>query len=209
MKKRVYIGVNGIRCPPGDPQNWNGMMVDWIHRNTNDRAVMFEYYCDVIWRAFFQKSRAEKLAAKIEAYAGDEIILVGHSNGTDLILKALALMNWPRIEEIHLVSAACEADFKLNGLNGALKRKDIGVVHVWMSGRDSALQLANCWLGRLLGYGVLGLTGPKNVDPEIESHRIVPTLWSARDHSDCFKPYCFGETMRGFCTSVLPMGEKP
>lgn len=198
MKKRVYIFVNGIMCRPGDAHGWNGRAVTWIHLNTGDRAEKLEYFCDPIGRAFFQKQRAEKLAELLTKYAGWEIILVGHSNGTDLILKALALLNWPPIKVVHLVSAACEADFTKNGLSQALMLKDIGSVHVWMSGRDSALHLAKCELGRWLGYGTLGIDGPKNVRESVKD-LVMPHRWPALDHSDCFKPYNFDTTMRGFC----------
>lgn len=197
MKRRIYIFVNGIMCRPGDAQNWNGRAVTWCQKNTTSASVMVEYFCTPLGRAFFQKHRAEKVAAVIEEFLDWEIVLVGHSNGTDLILKALALMDWPRIEAVHLVSAACEEDFSLNGLNDALERDRIGHVHVWMSGRDSALHVAKCRIGRWLGYGVLGLDGPKNRSAPAFSKTTV-TAWPSRDHSDCFKPYSFPETMRGF-----------
>jgi hypothetical protein len=197
MKRRVYIFVNGIMCRPGDAQNWNMRGVTWIHLHSSARAVMFEYFCTPWGRVVGQKVRAEKLAALIEDYADWEIILVGHSNGTDLILRALSLMEWPVVAAVHLVSAACEKDFKLNGLNDALERDRIGHVTVWMSGRDSALHVAKCRVGRWLGYGVLGLDGPANRS-EVALAKSTVVRWGARDHSDCFKPYAFSETMRGF-----------
>lgn len=197
MKKRIYIFVNGILTRPGDSRNWNLRAVNWIHLNTVDRANLVEYFCTPIGRAFGQKHRAEKLAYCLAQYADWEIILVGHSNGCDVILRALALLEWPRIEAVHLVSAACDEDFRVNGLNDALETDRIGRVFVWMSGRDSALHVARCWLGRMLGYGTLGLDGPQNVTEPARS-RLTVNKWPARDHSDCFKPYCFSDTMRGF-----------
>jgi pimeloyl-ACP methyl ester carboxylesterase len=208
MKRRVYIFVNGIMCRPGDANGWNGRAVTWLHLNSGDRAEKLEYFCSPIGRAFFQKNRAEKLAQLIERYAGWEIVLVGHSNGTDLILEALALMDWPRIEAVHLVSGACEEDFALNGLNEALEKDRIGRLFVWMSGRDSALHVAKCRLGKFLGYGVLGLVGPKNVSLAA-MQKLAIHRWPALDHSDCFKPYNFDTTMRGFIAGLAALGLKP
>lgn len=191
-QKRIYIFVNGIMCRPGDSHNWNSRAVTWIHRHTGDRAEKLEYFCGPVSRAFFQKWRAEKLANLIRKYEGWEIVLVGHSNGTAIILLTLALMEWPQIKTVHLVSAACERDFKKNGLNAAITNQRIGKVFVWMSGKDSALHVAKRKIGRLLGYGTLGLDGPKDA---IDASVI---LWAARDHSDCFKSYNFEATMRGF-----------
>jgi pimeloyl-ACP methyl ester carboxylesterase len=198
LKRRIYIFVNGIMCRPGDAQNWNARAVNWIHLNTEDRAVMVEYFFTPFSRILRAKSVAEKVAEVLEAYHGWEIFLVGHSNGCAEILEALALMDWPRIEALHLVSAACEADFDRNGLKFAFARRAIGAVRVWMSGRDSALHLVKCKLGRLLGYGALGVDGPRGADELLADRRVAVTVWSTRDHSDCFKPYAFSETMRGF-----------
>jgi hypothetical protein len=226
MKKRIYIFINGIMCRPGDSHNWNARAVEWIHEHTGHRGDMVEYFCTIVGRAFFEKTLAEKLAEKISEYVrmGYEVILVGHSNGTALILKALGLLDWPEMVAVHLISAACEEDFEKNGLNFALKNGRVGKVCVWMSGHDSALHVAKCRVGRWLGYGVLGLDGPQNVT-EIPDHLTTPELWKpatiiaapntyymaggrvqvtkwpTRDHSDCFKPYNFNETLRAIANN--------
>lgn len=191
----IYIYVNGIMNFPGGSKNWNGRAVTWTHINTEAKAEKIEYFCGPVGRAFGQKERAEKLAATLSFYKGWKIILIGHSNGTDVILKALAQLEWPRVEALHLVSAACEADFYKNGLNEAMMKGLVGRVYVYLGGKDMALKAAHSIFGRLLGYGTLGLTGPKNVSAMVKA-AVTVTTWGEYGHSDCFDDKNFDGTMR-------------
>lgn len=199
MKKKIFICVNGIENRPADARNWNGRAVTWIHIHTDVCAEKFEYFCSALGRGWGQKKRAEHLASMIRYYINDgwEVVLIGHSNGCDVILESLGLLGWPRIEVLNLVSAACERDFNINGLNDALNRNRIGTVNVYCGGKDRALGLvARLWLARRLGYGDLGLGGPVNDDKAlVAAKRINTTVWPDLDHSDCWKDYLFDATM--------------
>jgi hypothetical protein len=164
MKKKIYILVNGILNFPGDAKDWNALGVTFIHLAGAGMAEKLEYFCGPVSRAFGQDHRANKLADLIHQYAdaGFEIVLVGHSNGCDVILDSLKQLMWPVVSELHLFSGACEADYNKNGLNKAIQEKTVGKVFVYVAGKDVWLRAANCFAGRLLGYGVLGLNGPLN-----------------------------------------------
>lgn len=198
MKKSVIIFVNGILTFPGDTRDWNYRAVVWAHLKTELHAQAVEYFCGPIGRAFGQRKRAAKIVELLQAYADWDIILVGHSNGCAVILKALAsTLVYPHIKAIHLVSGACEADFVRNGLNEAIEDGRVGFVGVYCGGKDLALRLASRWLGRALGYGVLGLHGPRNVSPNARDS-VGELTWPSFGHSDCWLPEHFDRTMKHF-----------
>ncbi len=166
MKKRIYIFINGVRVKPGNTRNWNSRAVTWTHNFTDARAEEVEYYSLAILRPFHQGSRAARLIDKLRSYdtAVWDIILVGHSNGCDVILDAMQKLEWKvAVKEIHFISAACTADFSGTGLNDALFASIVGEVFIYIAKRDIALLMAHTFLGRILGYGTLGITGPVNM----------------------------------------------
>ncbi len=197
MNPRVHIFVNGILTFPGSSRNWTGRAVTWTHLNTEARAEKVEYFCGPIGRALGQRERAEKFAATLQHYQGWQAIAVGHSNGADVILDGLRLAAWPRLEELHLVCGACEADFNTNGLNLALLNDRIGKVFVYIGDRDQALRLAHTLPAQLLGYGVLGLHGPRNVRANVRD-RVGELHWPDYGHSDCWHDDHFAQTMKHF-----------
>jgi hypothetical protein len=126
------------------------------------------------------------LHTRAPATEASGVVLVGHSNGAEVICRALreveigtrgssSLQGRHPVAEVHLIAPACEADFDRNGLNAALEYGRVGAVHVYMSGQDRALRLARWsrrlfgWLG--LGYGDLGLRGPVNAAGRVFAHR--------------------------------------
>lgn len=205
MKPQVFIFINGIMNLPGEALNWNDRAVTWTHvnRSVNAKLLMVaekvEYFCGPIGRAFGQDQRAKKLTRMLGFYLGWDIVLVGHSNGAAVILDALEMAGWPRIEEVHFVSGACEADFDRNGLNDALSRNRIGKVTVYCGGKDGAMRYARSWFARLLGYGTLGLHGPRNVAASIsKAGRVATFLWRSFGHSTCWNEDHFDATMSYF-----------
>jgi len=160
--KTIFIYVNGILTRPGSADNWNGKAVTWTHLHTSHRAEKIEYYVGPISRVLGQKKRSAKLAKTLRFYDRDDwrIVLVGHSNGGNVICNALKESTrsvLDRIDAIHLIAPASEADFDKNGLNF------VGApVRVYIGTRDSALKISSSF-GRLLGYGSLGKDGPQNV----------------------------------------------
>lgn len=194
MAKRVYIYVNGIMTWPGDSKNWNERATTWTHLYTDARAEKLEYFSlPTLSRMIWQRDRMKKLATKMTFYqsCGWLVNLVGHSNGCDVIIDALRYMEWPKVGEVHLFSAACSADFEKLGVTQAQKRGQIEQVYCYCSGSDKALWLAGK-LGGVFGYGTLGLTGPKNHDEDSTS--VIRR--GEFGHSDWFEDATFEETMR-------------
>lgn len=203
--KKLTIYVPGIMNFPNQSAEWNNKATIWSDLNIKPevcrRSHSVEYFCGPVGRAFGQKKRAQKVVEILSAYKDYEVTLVGHSNGAAVILAALdAGIIYPTIRAIHLVSAACEADFEKNGLNDAIEDDKVGVVHVYCGGKDWALRIARHWWARCLGYGTLGLHGAKNVRAinknSVVEHRDAP--WSDYGHSTCFEPARFDRTMRNF-----------
>lgn len=197
MKLGVNIYVPGILTVPGDADNWSGRAVTRTHNVTERRAEKVEYFSSVLTRPLFQRTRAEKLARTIDYYFDWDRRLIGHSNGCDVILDALKLRGWPRVEELHLVCAACEADFNKNGLNEAILSRCVGRVFVYIAEKDQALRWARTLPGKLFGFGTLGLSGPVNEAPETND-RVAQLEWPNLGHSDCWSDKLFERTMRHF-----------
>jgi len=161
--RRVYLYINGILTKPGKSENWNGKATTWTHLHTDDYAEKVEYYAGPISRAFGrgQMRRAEKLTRTIYHYvrSGWEVVLVGHSNGGNVIHNAIPMLTTKMrkaIKHVHLIAPASPADFEVNGLNHLN-----APVTVWRAGNDKALKMAKA-VGWLVGFGTLGLDGPRN-----------------------------------------------
>lgn len=195
----VYIVVNGILASPGDARGWTDRAVTWLHNEAevNVQAEKFEYFASALTRRIRQQAHAEDLAALIRRYSGREIHLVGHSNGCDLILRALRLTT-TGVRSVHLIAAACDEDFDRNGLNEDLVSGQLGNVHVYTSPDDGVLKWAARpsrwllgWAG--LGYGLLGLVGPKfEARPELVTRDDRPGY----GHSTWFSDEHFVETFK-------------
>lgn len=197
--KRIYIFINGINTFPGGSKNWTGRATTWINSLTEYKAEKLEYFCSVITRAFHNKKRAKKLYRTLQYYQGWEIVLVGHSNGCDVILDTLNYYtDWPNIKHIHFISGAGEANFDKNGLNNFIRSGRVGGCNVYVSGRDLPLRIAHTVFGKLLGYGVLGLKGAYNVAEDIKDK--VTTYWDVPwknyGHSTAFSDKNFDNTMK-------------
>ena len=166
--RHVLVFINGILTAPGDSDGWTDRAVTWSHLHTHFRAEKLEYFTGALTRRLRQQGRAEKFSRMLERYAaaGFTFSLVGHSNGCDLCLRIARLLAGSRtIRHLHLVAAAAEADFDRNGLNELLADGTVGRVQIYASTADRALGFAKLtsrplgWFG--LGYGSLGLTGPR------------------------------------------------
>lgn len=202
----VFIFVNGILSDPGAHDGWTDRAVSWVHRNTVHQAEKFEYHSRALTRRLRQQLHANALRALLRGYSDRIIHLAGHSNGSDIILRALDGL-FMRVATVHLISGACEASFTKNKLNGALLDARIGQVYVYVAGSDRAMRWARLsqrlfgWLG--LGYGTLGLAGPLEVDPALQDmvRRGVVTIWEREfGHSTWFDKDHFETTMRRITT---------
>lgn len=171
VPKVVFIFVNGIMTFPGASDNWNGRATSWALQRGR-LAEKCEYFVGPISRMFGQWSRAKKLAKTMRFYysRGFKMVLVGHSNGCDVIHKALVRSEWPEVMSLHLIAAASEADFQKTGYNEALRTNRIGEIHCYVGTRDKALWFASrSWLARGIGYGSLGQDGPRKLASDVES----------------------------------------
>lgn len=177
-RRTCYIAINGIRSNPGESDGWTDRFVTWINTRLPDGVVAekFEYYTSALLRGMRQRQRADEISKKVGYYrrAGYRLVLVGHSNGCDLIARVLEACG-AEIDAAHLISpAADEEDFAEAIREGLIRR-----IHIYGSRHDGALRFAAAtrpligWLG--LGYGSLGLRGR-------EFAALFPEV--VQDHSD-------------------------
>lgn len=196
MSKTVYIFVNGIMTLPGCSDNWNSKAVTHFILRAQFAEKLEYFTAPFLTRRLLQKRRAAKLRLKLQYYTNEDwnIILVGHSNGGDVILDTLKDAGWPRIKAIHFIAGACEADFGENGLNDAMRTGRIGEVFVHIGERDIPLKLAGTLLGMISGYGQLGRTGPMRVHPGVDN-RVHVKRYPEYGHSTFFSDENFESTM--------------
>lgn len=169
MNKTIYIFVNGILTFPGLSHNWNRRAVTRFMAEFGLMAESLEYLVFAVTRFLFTRYRAEKLAAKIKHYrrCGYKVVLVGHSNGANVIFNALRMFDRDdpnyvdRVESVHLFSPACSCDCDETGINLLIQSKRLGAVYLNRAGSDLALLFAG-WVGWIVGYGSLGRNGFKN-----------------------------------------------
>jgi predicted alpha/beta hydrolase family esterase len=192
-----FIFINGILSDPGKADGWTDRAVTWVHTHSQDRAEKFEYLSGVLTRRLRLNKWAANLARLISRYSGQEVVLVGHSNGCELICRALDLCG-VRVNEVHLISGACDACFRKNGLNAAMERGQVGRITVYVAERDLPMRIA--YVTRFLevvgaGYGRLGMDGPLNVSAAYEA-RVTTVRDATFGHSTWFEVEYFDQLMR-------------
>lgn len=200
MSKVIWLFAPGIFSKSSNNFEWIDRAGRWIDTNTDDQSCVFNCELDAIFRRLQQQKKAQELATVFdELYkSGKSIRFVGHSNACDLFCRAIKLIKG-EIDQAHLISGACDSDFKSNGINDALSSDKVDKVFVYASKNDKALQKARAfsWLNVFgLGYGYLGLVGPSKVQRYVNQGRVI-TVWKNKyDHSDWFKPENFDFTMK-------------
>ncbi len=159
-QRTIFFCVNGIANNPANLHGWTDNFVTSLNIDSPDwvQAEKFEYYVTFWNRWFKQSGIAKELITKIEIYlkAGYRVVLVGHSNGCDLIVRALKSV---RADSIHLFAAAAwEQDFV-----AAIEAKQVRKIHLYGSPDDYALKSAS-FASKLFGllpdkwkFGSLGL----------------------------------------------------
>jgi len=199
----IYWLINGIMNWPGCPGNWNKKGVTWLHLHAYPCAAQTdEYFTTAITAPIHAKRRAEDFADLLDQFKEWRQVAIAHSNGTKVLLDAQKISHWVRMEAIHLVSGACDADFQRNGLNWAVKNERIGDIYYYIAGHDIAMRFEDTMTGKAL-FGLypkdkpLGLSGPTNVDPMILG-RVHPHREPAYGHSDWWLPKNFDLTMSRF-----------
>lgn len=203
VNRDVFIFVNGILTSPGNSRAWTDRGVQWMNNYAADGTVSdkFEYFTPALLRRFFQARNAANLAETLAQYPGGRLHLVGHSNGCDLIARAIRLTSAP-IASVHLIAAALERDFSKNGLGERLQRGQIGGVFCLCSRADQVLRYAARFsqiasLG-LLGYGDLGYRGASAPVPPRVYHS-----WRSMGHSEWFAGPNFDSTMRAVLSQAI------
>lgn len=198
--RTVFICINGILTDPRKDDAWTDEAVDWINRKLPDGVVgiSYEYNATPLFRRWGQQERAQHIAAKASSYrrSGYRVVLIGHSNGCDLIARVIGGIS-VEVASVHLISpSADEADFER-----AIEAHTTDRIHIYGSKNDNALKFASFtrkWLGLGfigLGYGSLGLRGQQFAKkyPEI----VVDHSRDDFGHSDWFKPRSnFLQTMK-------------
>lgn len=197
MKTAIFC-VNGINTIPGDHKNWNFRAVNYINNSPAPLwGVLDEYLSGPgLSRVFGQKARKAALAELLKSYPESDwnLILVGHSNGADVIFDTLTAHRWPIVKAVHLFSAACGADMAKLGINKALIERRIGLLRIYTSTGDMVLKLAGNPISRLFGFGQLGRTGPINLSPGAQKFvEVVPR--NEFGHSDWWSAKNFGWSM--------------
>lgn len=185
----VYYFINGINTFPGLSKNWNGKAVTGIHKrlaNTTAKAEKIEYFTMPFSRVLANNYRAEKLLKVNEHYGEFRKIVVAHSNGADVILDALRLSPF-KIDRLILISAAVTDDCGPDGnrINILMDNGLINILEVWIGKKDIPLRLGKTGIGRLFGYGSLGLDGPDNFEFK-KSPRYIERVKEDYGHSTWF-----------------------
>lgn len=188
----VWI-IGGIRTSADAEDAWGPAFQRLVSMQRGFAGIVEPYYTSWWNRRFSggNQRRAKRVLAHVREYGpGWKHVLVGHSNGCDIICRLLScLKDGEYIHQAHLIAPAAEACFEKNGINEALRRRKLGYVSVHYGGRDTAMRWARLSTRLLhglgLGYGYLGLAGPVNVDPRV-SDRVTVRAFETYAHSDFF-----------------------
>lgn len=168
----TYIFVPGIEYDL-DVDGWCDRALEWcIIRGIP--ALSHEYHAGWWSRWVRQNKRAVELAEQCDRVQNP--IPVGHSNGCDVIRRALAYVTRP-VQAVHLFAGAAPADCNKNGINAAILSGKVGHVHVYGSEDDWVLKRPAKWTRWLTlgfaGYGDIGYAKPQNVDPRCQSRITI------------------------------------
>jgi pimeloyl-ACP methyl ester carboxylesterase len=203
MRRRHYIFVPGILQNPETVDSWADLAIAHVTKATPDTAVCYEYNAGPITRTWFggQKRHAKCVEDLCRRYSYKDVVLVGHSNGCDLITRVLRDNPDVTVDAVHLFAAATDADFVDNGLNRALVSGQIARgLWLYCSPNDRALRIARDtnpllkWLG--WAYGYLGLVGPVRPSLQALATNRGHVKWELEfDHSTWFEANHFDETM--------------
>ena len=189
----IAPGVNNWGSIFGDSRDWPVQLSIWINTKTPFKAQAQFYFTTPLTVDWNQKRRSKSFGEIVRAYsdAGFRVNLVGHSNGTRVILDGLRAADWPTVATIHLLMGACDADFNRNGLNWALRENKVERVISYIADNDMAMRCEDTLIGlRLFGLPwkdkPLGLVGPVNVDPSIPESRRPEVHLAGYGHSTCW-----------------------
>jgi len=188
MNRLAYIFVPGVLNLPSSASAWTDRAVTWIHvRQACEVAEKFEYLALPLSRRILAERRAEQLAALIERYPIDtfSLVVVGHSNGCDVILRALWRATRPA-NFVHFFAPAIAVNPRQHRLVRQLREGRIGFLNIHLAGRD-----------RVLDRGFLGGAGADAVRSQFaEEHHTTIHSDPRHGHSTYWAPAHFEDTMR-------------
>jgi len=207
MRRRIYIFVNGILCRPGNADHWTDRAVTWIHTNTSYRAEKFEYLAAPLVRFLFQDRRALTLAKMLSFYDSRnwEIVLVGHSNGCDVITKAmqhrLEDKRDEQFDQVHFYAPAIIPSAGIPALKDMLERQSIYKLVINVGGCDRVLKTLQGLGGllRKLGarYGAIGGMNPDKLAFIFGGYKAKVQVHPCKGHTTFFdRGLPFETTMR-------------
>ena len=192
----VAIVIPGIQTA-FDQNAWCRRVELWLELRCELWADSFQYRVKFFDRWLFQSRNVRRLNDKVNEIAAlsegrAKVTLICHSNGGEIACDLLRMFPHHKLKSVILISSACDADFRANGLNAHLRDGRVQHVHCLCSRGDLVLKyiapaskLLFGWLG--LGYGNLGYAGPRSVDPDVM--RFVHVSWkNAFDHGTWFEP---------------------
>jgi len=208
VRKRIYIFVNGILCNPGNADHWTDRAVTWIHTNTPYRAEKFEYWSNVTTRLLGQERRARTLAKMLSFYPSRdwEVVLVGHSNGCDVVARALRIIHWEektgqQFEQVHLYAPAIVPSAGIPILTDIIGAGALFKLLIHIGGLDKLLiyqERFGRFLKRLrIPYGAIGGMNPDKLAFLFGVTRARVVSHPAKGHSTYFdRGRPFEETMK-------------
>ena len=203
MHGEVWILLNGIRTVAGAPDGWVDRASRLMRTRWSLHAEKFEYTTSFLFtRAAFQPERVRDLEYYINAYReeGWKVNLIGHSNGGELITRAVRDYPHDNIGKVVLIAGATEKDMVESGWDDALHSGEVDELVIFKSDGDKTLKKAAGWSQKLFGwnkltrplsYGQMGLYGPQNVAEDIKDKVKVIDAGEAYgkhlDHSEYFE----------------------
>lgn len=204
--RHVFLFVNGILTSPGNARAWTDRAVQWMNvRPAPGQEVVsdkFEYFSPALLRRLFQGRHARELAYTLSQYQGARLHLVGHSNGCDLIARAIARTQL-HVSTVHLIAAAIDRDFRKNGFGPLLASGQVGACFCFCSLADTVLtrwaRASRLATFGLLGYGDLGAYGAAEPWPR----RVHHVVRSGLGHSDWFAGGEFDRTLQSVLYQAL------
>lgn len=180
--RTVIVFVPGILSWPGTAEGWTDRAVTWTHGHTDARAEKFEYWSGIIFRRLRQDWRAAHLANLLSFYHSfgyQSVNLVGHSNGCDVILRALR-KSPQNVDSIHFVAPACDTNEACSMFRYLRLRRFLRKVVVYIGGADRAMNVARKTFGILklwhLGYGTMGATPPAEIETALNFAGVLNSV---------------------------------
>lgn len=191
MTPRAYLFCPGIRSKTSDNHNWAPVSASRVNLETAAKGDEFRYFEFGYRSEREQDERAEEFFRFTLRYmaVGFEVVGVFHSNGGDIAERVVRKLveyrrslepvrrRWHCFAGYHLIAAAAERDFILNGYNDALGSGAIEEMDVYWSENDGALNRAapvTQFFGKLFGKGYkrLGGLGPVNISEPVDRVRV-------------------------------------